>query len=228
MYSPPAFVYAFLSYTTLPPPLGIHNTPIHRLIDIDKTGFYLKKFSSNYGRGHRTYRMRFLHYRRNDTKINVILVVESGNLNIPPQLDGIIERPRKWLRLSMDNVNQFLFGGFVHEILHNIETTPPLRWIWRWQIIIWDNLRAHKMSYVTNLIDERVIHHNFCLVYYPPYCLKITPIEYICCELAAELSWRCVREWTVIDLRRNINDIVRNLEQNRRVHSTWVHCGYLF
>ena len=64
--------------------------PIHQAIDIDETGIYLKKYSSNYGCGHRTCRVRCpSHYRRNDMKINVILAVESGNPNIPNYLDYI-------------------------------------------------------------------------------------------------------------------------------------------
>ena len=121
----PASVRAVRWFKTLPPPLGIHTVQMHRLIDIDETGFYLKKCSSNYGRGHRTCRVRTpSHYRRNELKINVILAVESGNPNIPNNLDGSVARPRKWLRLTIDNVDQFIFGGFINEILSNIERYP--------------------------------------------------------------------------------------------------------
>ena len=37
-----ASLRAYRWFTTLPPPLGIYNIPVHRLIDIDETGFYLK------------------------------------------------------------------------------------------------------------------------------------------------------------------------------------------
>ena len=78
-------------FQTLPPPLGIQGVPIHSLIDIDETGFCLKSCTSNYGRGHRTCRVRVpSHYRRMESKINLILAVESGNHNIPPHLDGSI------------------------------------------------------------------------------------------------------------------------------------------
>jgi len=57
-------------------------------------------------------------------KINVILAVESGNPNIAPHLDGSIQRPRKLLRLTIENVDQFISGGFVNKILYNIEQHP--------------------------------------------------------------------------------------------------------
>ena len=92
----PASVRAVRWYKTLPPPLGMHSVPIHRAIDIDETGFFLTKCSSNYGRGHKTCRVRCpSHYRRNDSKVNVILAVEAGNPNIPNHLDGSVARPQK-------------------------------------------------------------------------------------------------------------------------------------
>ena len=51
----------------------------------------------------------------------MILTVESGNVNIPTRLDGSIERPMKCLRLSIENVDQFVFSGFINEIITNIE-----------------------------------------------------------------------------------------------------------
>ena len=225
----PASIQSYNWYTTLPPPLGVHTLPVHRLVDIDETAFYLKKCSKNYGRGHRTCRVRVpSHYRRNESKINVILAVESGNPNIPPHRDGSLQRPRKWLRMTVENVDQFIFGGFVNEILHNIEQHPVQGGYDDHKVIIWDNLRAHKTPYVTNIIEDRPSTNNFSSIDRPPYCPKIAPIEYIFCELAAELGRRCQRDWTIVDLRRNIIDIVRMIGRDGRLHSTFVHCGYPF
>ena len=58
---------------------------------------------------------------RNEMKIKIILVVESWNPNMAPHLDGSIQRPRKWLRLTIENVDQYIFRGSVNEILYNIE-----------------------------------------------------------------------------------------------------------
>ena len=45
-------------FISLPPPLGGFNVPIFQLIDIDKSGFYLKKCVSNYRRRHSSCRVR--------------------------------------------------------------------------------------------------------------------------------------------------------------------------
>jgi len=216
-------------YKTLPPPLGVQGLPVHRYIDIDETGFYLKKLSRNYGRGHRTCRVRYpAHYRRNEAKINVILAVEAGNPNIPAHMDGSLNRPRKWLRITVENVDQFIFGGFVNEILDNIERFPVQGDYDMNRVIIWDNLRAHKTPYVTTIIEDRNSPNDFSSVDRPPYCPKLAPIEYIFCELAAELGRRCTRDWTMVELRWNIIDIVRRIGRDGRLHSTFVHCGYPF
>ena len=225
----PASVRLRRWYTTLPPPLGMHNVPIHRGIDCDETGICLKKCSSNYGRGHKTCRVRYpSHYRRNDMKINLIMAVEAGNPNIPNHLDGSVARPRKWLRMTTDNVDQFIFGGFINEILTNIETHPVQGGYDDNRIIIWDNLAAHKTPFVTNIIEDRASNNNFSSVDRPPYCPKMAPIEFVFCELAAELARRCVRGWTMADVRRNIIDIVRNIGRDGKLYSTFTHCGYPF
>jgi len=130
--------------------------------------------------------------------------------------------------MTIENGDQFIFGGFVHEILHNIEQHPVQGGYDDHKVIIWDNLRAHKTPYVTNIIEDRPSTNNFSSIDRPPYCPKIAPIEYIFCELAAELGRRCQRDWTIVDLRRNIIDIVRMIGRDGRLHSTFVHCGYPF
>ena len=98
-------------FKTLPPPLGVHRLPVHHYIDIDETGLFLKKLAANYGRGHRTCRLRCpAHYRRNEAKINVILAVEDGHPNILPHVNGSLNRPRKLLQLTVENVDHFIFG----------------------------------------------------------------------------------------------------------------------
>ena len=78
----------------LPLPLGVRAQPIHRLIDVDKTGFYIKKCSLNYRRGHITCRVWCpAHYRWNEAKLNIILAVKSGKANIPSHMDDSIEKP---------------------------------------------------------------------------------------------------------------------------------------
>ena len=116
----------------------------------------------------------------------------------------------------------------MNEILNKIETHHINGGYDDRKIFIWDNLSTHKTPYVTNIIEDRASHNHFSSCDRPPYCPKITPIEFIFCELAAELSRRCVRDWTVVNLRRNIIDIVRTIGRDGKLHSTFVHCGYPF
>ena len=97
--------------------------------------------------------------------------MESGNANIPAHLDGSLQRPRKWLRITIDNVYQCIFGGFVNEILHNIEQHPVLGDCDQHKIIIWDNPRAHTTPYATNIIEDREYPNN-----YPPIILLTVQI----------------------------------------------------
>ena len=54
----------------------------------------------------------------------MILTVEAGNDNIAPNLDRSLNRTRRWIRLSQKNVDHFAFGGFINDILYNIEIHP--------------------------------------------------------------------------------------------------------
>ena len=73
--------------------------------------------------------------------------------------------------------------------------------------LMWDNFSCHKTAYVTNIIYDRGTANEFLSVDHPPYCPKMTPIEYIFCELACELSRRVNVEWDMDNLRRIIMDI---------------------
>ena len=109
----------------------------------------------------------------------MILAVESGNANIPPHLDGSLQRPRKWLQMTIDNVDQFILGGVVNEILHNIEQHPVQGGYDDYKVIIWDNRRAHKTPYVTNIIEDCPSTNHFSSIDRPPYFPKIAPVKYI-------------------------------------------------
>ena len=104
----PASIHQLNWYKTILPPLGIHGIPMHRLIGMNKTGFYLKMCASKYGREHNKCRFRYpQHYRRNEPKINAILAVECRNRKLLDNSDENLNRPRNWIRVSQDNVDQF-------------------------------------------------------------------------------------------------------------------------
>ena len=126
-----------------------------------------------------------------ESKINIILAVESGNPNIPLHLDGSLACPRKWFRLTTENVDQYIFGGFVNEILDNIGNHPVPGEYDMQKNIIWDNFIAHKTAYFTHIIHGHNSLDHFRSVDRPPYCPKIAPYRACFCELVAELARRC-------------------------------------
>ena len=135
-------------------------------------------------------------------------------------------RPRRWVHITGESVNQIIFGDFIETILSDIEQHPVPGQSDNERCLIWDNLAVHKTAYVTHIICDRVTNNNFYSVDRPPYRPKIAPIEYIFCELAGELSRRCTRDWNVDDMRANIYNIMTNLGTNGRFCNTFVHCGY--
>jgi len=88
----------------------------YKLIDVDKTGFYLKSINTKYGWSHTSTRVRHpAHYTRSELKVNVILGVEPGNPLLPPDIDGSIQRPRRWIHVSQVNCDQLVFGDFINK-----------------------------------------------------------------------------------------------------------------
>ena len=129
----------------LPPPLGVSGISVNKLININETSFYLKKISAKYGRSRITCRAHYnAHYIIGLMKINVILGVEAGSHTIPTNMDGIIYNLRRWVHVTTDNYDQFLFGNFVNILLLNIEQHPAPHNINDEQVILSDNFLAHK------------------------------------------------------------------------------------
>ena len=95
----------------------------------------------------------------------MIKAVESSNTNIPDHLDGSIARPRKWMRLTVKNVDQCIFSGFINKILVSIENFPVPDDYDNHKIIFWDNLHAHKTPFGTNITDDRESQNFFTLVF---------------------------------------------------------------
>ena len=214
-------------FNTCAPPLGVCGVPMHQLIDIDETGFYLSSCGSNYGRGYSCVRVRVpAHYFRREMKIDVLVGIEAGNPNLPAHVDGSVQRPRRWYKITYENCDMFTFGDFCDEICTDIETDPVPGGYDNEKVFMWDGLAAHDTAYVIQTIQGRPSNNVYHTVTRPPYRPKIAPIEYIFCELAGELDRRVKREWTPVDLRRNIIDIMNSLGFNGGFTNTFNHCGY--
>ena len=78
-------------FVSLPLPLGVSGIQAARLIDIGDTRFYLKNIVTTYGQGHLSCRVIYpVHYMHKEKKVNVILAVEPGDVELSPNVDGII------------------------------------------------------------------------------------------------------------------------------------------
>ena len=223
----PANIAKALWFVSLPPPLGVLNIRLDRLIDCDETGFGLSTVKTKYGRGHTTCRIRYpSHYTRAEPKINVLMAIEAGSQTVPPFVDGSVMFPRRWLFISQSNCDQYMFGDFIDSILNSIETAPAPGDVDDERCIIWDNLSLHKTAYVTNKIYGQPTNNRFIAVDHPPYRPTMAPIEFIFCELASELSRRVQEWWTIDDLRRNIIQICSTIGRNSKFENIFVHCNY--
>ena len=152
-----------------------------QLIDIDETGFYLKDCSRNYGLGHTSWHVRYLcQYKRNEPKLNLIMAINPGNPNVDPNLDGSINRPRRWVTITKQNYDQWIFADFVNMILRDIEVYSGAGD--ETCCLMRDNLIMYKTAYVTTTIQDRASPNNFFSADRPPYQPKMAPIEYIFCE----------------------------------------------
>ena len=212
---------------SLSPPHGILNIRLDRLIDVDKTGFYISNMKTEYGCGNTTCRIRYTsHYTRSEPKVNVIMNIEAESYTMQPFVDCSIIFLRRWLFISQNNCYQYMFGDFIEFILSSIENAPAPGNINDNQCIIWDNLSLHKMAYVINNIFGRPTRNRFISVDRPPYRPTMAPIEFTFCELAAELSRRVYEDWTVDNLCWNVVNIYSRIGRNDKFENTFVHCNY--
>ena len=86
---------------TLPTPLRVVDVANHHLVDINEAGFSLKKLIQEIGRGHTSCRARSIgNYMKNKPEVNLLMAIKSGNPTLPPESDGSIERPRRWVHIS--------------------------------------------------------------------------------------------------------------------------------
>ena len=152
----PASIQKLLWFWSEPPPIGINGVNMQALLDVNETGFYVKLVSTKYGRGHTTSRVWYpSHYTRAETKLNVILAIEPGDPTLPASVVGSSDRPRRWVQITQDSVDNYVFGDFIDEILTSIENHPARNGYDQERCILWDNLSLHKTPHVTNIIRGR-------------------------------------------------------------------------
>jgi len=133
-----------------PPPLGVLSIRLDRLIDVDEAGFYLSNVKTKYGWGYTSCQIWYpSHYTHFDPKINISMAITLGNQTVHSFLDGSVMFPRRWIFISQNNCNQYIFGDFIDSILRSIEGAPALGDVDDDRRILWDNISLHETAYVT-------------------------------------------------------------------------------
>ena len=112
-------------FWTLPLPLGIVGIAVPRKIDTDETGWDLSGCGSHYGRTPVGVRARTLgHYVKSPDRVNLFMGIEPGDPNLPANVDGSIENPRRWIYITRDSCNAQIFSSFLDQMCTDIETHP--------------------------------------------------------------------------------------------------------
>ena len=214
-------------FWTMGPRIGVNGVPRHRLIDIDEASFCLKKIEKKYGRAYSSCRVRDLgNYKRGGGTISLLMAVEPGNPNLPPNQLGSIEFPRVWYKIVTGSVDQFVYANFIDHICTDIEQHPLPHDNERY--FLWDNLALHGTAYVNYKLEMRPSRHEFQFVAIPrpPYQPKFAPIEYVFCQIANELSNKTQENDTMLHLRTNLTDLCTIIGNGGRMDRTFSHCGY--
>ena len=120
-----------------------------------------------------------------------------------PFVDGSVMFPCRWVYVSQNNCDQYIFGEFIDSILRSIEDAPAPDDVADERCILWDNISLQKTIYVTHNIYGRPTKNRFISVNHP-YLPAMAPIKYIFCELASELARRVQEGRAMEDLRLNV------------------------
>jgi hypothetical protein len=176
-------------FWTRAPPLGVVGIQTRRLIDFDEFGMSLNKCNTKYGHSHTTIRIRKPGHYTRTTNITVLVAVESGDPILPPGVDGSIGNPRRWITvLDRGGTTSIVFAAFCDKVLTDIEQHPAPGDVDDVRYPIWDNLASHHTALVSQTVEGRPSPNTFIIVPRPPYQPKFGPIEYVICEIAAELA----------------------------------------
>ena len=208
-------------------PLGVQGIARRALIDIDETRFALKKVQTRRGYAMRCVRVRDTgEYRRGQDSLNLIIGIEPGHPNIPPDELGSIKNPRKWYFITERNCDQFLFADFIDYICRDIENDPCEGDDFR--VFMYDNLSAHLTPLIFHTLEERESAdvHRFTGLPRPPYQPKYGPIEYIIGQISTKLTQMHDGNWTKDTLRDALRAICRSIGNDGVSNRTFSFVGY--
>ena len=149
--------------------------------------------------------------------MTVILAVEPGDPALPPHVYGSVHNPRKFLKVnSTAETTAIQFASFCEEMCSEIELAPQLIDTSGKRYAMWDNLASHSAPIVYQTVEGRVILNGvrFEIVKRPAYRPWLGPIEFIFCQLGAELKRHVRADWTYATLHQEIFNVVAELGRN--------------
>jgi hypothetical protein len=113
------------------------------------------------------------------------MAVEPGNPTLPPDVDGSIERPRRWIWVwIISGMTATIFSEFCEHMCASIENSA----LDEEHVFLWDNLQAHLTPLVYHTVEGHQGNCTFHIIPRPPYQPKFGPIEYIFVSLFAVLK----------------------------------------
>lgn len=220
----------FRLFWNSPPPLGITGVDRYSLCDTDEAGFTLTQVESKYGYGYKAVRVRDIaHYSRtSDDYISLIMTVEPGNPDLPGDVYGSVQNPRKWWKIIRCHCNQDIFSDYIDYVCSDIEDNPLPDGHDEVKFFMWDNLSVHRTDQVMATVENRASRqdHRFNVLFRPPYRPDVAPIEYIFGEINNILAQEVRQEWTVETLALAIHNACTQVGGNGSINRTFEHCGY--
>jgi transposase len=207
-------------FWTMPSPNGVFGTPRHALIDVDEAGFTLEKVNRRYGRAFSGVRVSYPGNYGRGTNVSVFLAVEPGHPELPAHVNGSIQNPRRWCRVSLIGASARTFNDFIASIVADIDNNPLPGIGAPGRVFLWDNLRAHKSPLLYQTVEGGRRH---IIQPRPPYMPCDGPIEYVFCQLEGRLNKDISNIHNLADLMRAINTAVANLGG---FDATFAHCKY--
>lgn len=213
-------------FWTRGPPLGVRGVHRYKLLDWDEFGISMERMATKYGHAHISIRIRKPGHYCRSTKLTVLFCIEPGDPRLPPHVDGSIQRPRRWIRVTrLGGTSAETFAAFTDLVCTSIETnripgTDDHR------VNLWDNLNSHGAPIVAQTVEARNAGTRFSIVPRPPYEPKYAPIEYKICDLVSEVRRQAQRDWDVNDLEQAVYRVAASLGMNGGFDAAFDHCGY--
>jgi hypothetical protein len=213
-------VYTFWNY---PPPLGIFQVSLFRLIDFDEFGVTLERCNRSCGWALKVFRVRKDGHYKVGRKITILFAIEPGDPALLPHVRGSVANPRRWICcIRSKGTSTNVFRDFCETVCADIEANGIAETN-NHRVFLWDNFSAHHSAYVHETVTNRAGPRRFSIVPRPQYHPKFGPIEYKICEVTSRIKLKKEADWDMDDLEQQIMNIAMDIGP---FETTFLHCGY--